>query len=100
MRIDASDSYYHVYSRGRDKAPIFNAPDDYAKFLEIIARYLGVEAKTGKDGISYPHLRDQLELNAYCLMGNHFHLLIYQHKELGVRPLTERVFTNSGFLGV
>lgn len=94
MRIDTSDSYYHVYSRGRDKAPIFSTPDDYAKFLEIIARYLSVESKTGKDGIPYPHLRDQLELNAYCLMGNHFHLLIYQHKRGGISLLMKSVLAS------
>jgi putative transposase len=55
------DSIYHIYNRGNDKQPIFFLEENYSFFLNKIKQDL-------------PKLCDIL---AYCLMPNHFHLLIY-----------------------
>jgi putative transposase len=59
---------YHVIQRGNNKIPIFSKEEDYLFFLELIR-----EAK-----VKYP-----CRLYSYCLMANHFHLLIepVQEKE-------------------
>ena len=55
------DSIYHIYNRGNDKQLIFSLEENYSFFLSKIKQDL-------------PKLCDIL---AYCLMPNHFHLLIH-----------------------
>ena len=55
------DNLYHVYNQGNDKQLIFSLVEDYFIFLRMIRKYIS------------PHA----EIIAYCLMPNHFHLLIY-----------------------
>jgi len=73
------DSYYHIYSRGVAKQPIFTDSRDKATFLKIIDRHLDSQNRSVKsDGTTYRKFENELELSCYCLMGNHFHLLVYQ----------------------
>lgn len=51
---------YHVYNRGNDRQPIFFSRANYLFFLQKI-----------RDSI-----RPHCEMLAYCLMPNHFHLLL------------------------
>jgi putative transposase len=70
-------SFYHVYNRGVEKRTIFLDENDYATFLNLLKRYLSKESskdKFGRDGVTF---FDEVELVAFCLMPNHFHLLIY-----------------------
>lgn len=53
-------SFYHIYNRGNDKRIIFFEERNYQFFIEKIKRYIE------------PHC----EILAWCLMPNHFHLLI------------------------
>lgn len=55
------DNLYHVYNQGNDKQLIFSLVEDYLIFLRLIRKNIT------------PHA----EIIAYCLMPNHFHLLIY-----------------------
>jgi len=52
--------YYHIYNRGAGKAPIFLSDDDYNLFMSKYFYYLLIPAET----------------YAWCLLKNHFHLLI------------------------
>lgn len=74
----APDSYYHVYNRGVNKQAIFQEDSDYVVFLGLLKRHLSREPQLNKYGRQAPHYFGQLELLAFCLMSNHFHLLIYQ----------------------
>ena len=53
--------YYHIINRGVDKMNIFRHPDDYEYFEELMCFYMK----------SYG-----ITLHNYCLMSNHYHLLI------------------------
>lgn len=77
-RIDLPESYYHVYVRGASKQIIFLEAEDKDFFLYLFSRYLSKKSVTNRAGITYPHLRSEVELLTYCLMDNHFHLLFYQ----------------------
>lgn len=77
----APDSYYHVYNRGVAKNLIFKNDTDYSVFLSLFKRYLSNEAHTSKYGHPHPHYKAQIELLVFCLMPNHFHLLVYQHND-------------------
>jgi putative transposase len=52
--------YYHIYNRGINRENIFVAARNYPYFLELYAKYIEPVAETF----------------AYCLMRNHFHLLV------------------------
>jgi len=52
---------YHIYSRGNNKAKIFDDPSDYESYLSIIRQ------KKDKFHFSFFH---------FCLMPNHIHLLL------------------------
>jgi len=60
-RLQAEHCLYHITSRGDDRKKIFVNERDYRKFLEYL--------RTAKKMF-------QFHLCAYCLMGNHYHLLI------------------------
>lgn len=64
-------AYYHVYNRGAGRMAIFQDSQDKSRFLSLLERYLSDE----DDNKLYPTY--DLELLAYCVMSNHFHLLIY-----------------------
>lgn len=78
VRYDLSDTYYHVYARGAGKANIFAEPSDKDYFLYLMSRHLSVKPTATANGYHYPHYRGQLEVVAYCVMDNHFHLMVYQ----------------------
>ena len=61
LRIQATGAFYHVMSRGNNKQKIFLSDDDRADFLEIFAKVVS----------DYSWV-----CHAYCLMGNHYHLLV------------------------
>ena len=61
LRIDYAGAWHHVMNRGRRKESIFRNVEDYYDFLRLL---------------SVAHQRYGIEINAYCLMGNHYHLLV------------------------
>jgi len=93
LKIDVSDSYYHIYARGGSRHNIFLEPADYQYFLELLRRYLSPEDIRNNAGISYAKLDNDIELLAYCLMRNHFHLLVYQVNNGGMQRLMRGVMT-------
>ena len=82
IREYAPESYYHIYNRGVEKRKIFLDDNDYIVFLGLLKRYLAPEPKFDRQDRLYANYSENLELLAYCLMPNHFHLLIYQHDNL------------------
>jgi putative transposase len=77
-RNDINDAYYHVYGRGNARMPIFIDDEDNIVFLNLLKRYLSSDEHHDKQGRLTPNYNGKIELLAFCLMGNHFHLLIHQ----------------------
>lgn len=78
LREFASGNFYHIYNRGVAKQVIFQDAADKQKLLSIIKRHLDPgDTELRSDGVSYRKFDNDLELLCYCLMGNHFHMLIY-----------------------
>lgn len=94
LKTDIADSYYHVYARGHGRQQIFREAADYLTFLAIFERYLSTKELTDKYGKPYVNLRGQIELLAYCLMDNHFHLLFYQSDQGAMSKLMRSVMTS------
>ncbi|HVJ28287.1 MAG TPA: transposase [Vicinamibacterales bacterium] len=65
MRLHFPGVLLHVFARGNDKAPIFLDDGDCRSFLQILATTLG---------------RFGIECVMYCLLRNHYHLLLVPHE--------------------
>lgn len=61
LRLEYPGACYHITSRGNAKQPIFRDDADREAFLRILAGTIE---------------QFKWELFAYCLMGNHYHLLL------------------------
>lgn len=61
LRIAYPGAYYHVTSRGNEQKDVFKSRRDREKFLEYLA------SATERYGAA---------IHAYCLMSNHYHLLL------------------------
>lgn len=80
---------YHIYNRGAEKKPIFANKKDYQRILKLLAYYHLEGPKPKFSHFSTTtHTIDPkkriVEIIAFCLMPNHFHLLIKQIKNHGV----------------
>ena len=61
LRIEFAGALYHITARGNAQQDIYLTDDDREQFLEILQRV---------------NDRHQWQCHAYCLMSNHYHLLI------------------------
>jgi putative transposase len=94
IKISVDNAYYHIYNRGVEKRTIFEDEQDYKVFINYLSEYLSpkpdpVNLRRGftLKGSSFQGIPHQpknysrtIDLIAYCLMPNHFHLLIKQIK--------------------
>jgi len=61
LRIEYAGAWYHVMNRGAGCQIIYKTPEHRNQFLSLLA-----EARKLFD----------LEIHGYCLMSNHYHLLL------------------------
>lgn len=98
---------YHVYNRGADKRVIFLEEQDYLVFMHLLKILLSPPTNKPKHpladltGFIPVRLRlldktlyGEAELLAFCLMSNHFHLLLKQTTLTGVKELVHRLCTS------
>ena len=60
-RVEYPGAFYHVLNRGRNRENIFHNESDFQLFLEIIEK---------------SYIKFGFIIHAYCLMDNHYHLLL------------------------
>jgi len=94
LKTDIQQSYYHIYARGHGRQTIFRDDADFEMFLSLFERHLSKDPKTNSTGRVYPHLRGDVSLLCYCLMSNHFHLLLYQETEGSMSRLMRGIMTS------
>jgi REP element-mobilizing transposase RayT len=76
--------FYHIYNRSIDRQPLFKSDANYKFFLKKFDQYLS----------------NVLDVYAFCLLGNHFHLLIrvkeningLNHNDLSVHDIVSKQF--------
>lgn len=93
LKVYVPDSYYHLYNRGWNRTDIFLGDDDYRYFEYLLQRHLSPDPVKDKKGREYAHHYTNLQLNAYCLMPNHFHMLVYQTEGEAISKLASSLFT-------
>lgn len=68
-------SYYHIFNRGINRQNIFFAERNYLYFFELLKKYLSA----------------YIDILAYCLLPNHFHLII-RVKDALILPANDPIF--------
>ncbi len=93
--VFANNQIYHVFNRGVANSTIFINKKDYHRFINLLNYYrfsnskicFSHQGRNPKVGISKKSLDAevlQIEILAYCLMPNHFHLLLRQVSDNGI----------------
>jgi len=98
------DEWYHCYNRGVDKRIVFEDTGDYNRFLLLL--YLG----NGSTPLRLANLKNHniravledgsiereeplVEIGAYTLMPNHFHLVLKEILDGGIAMFMQKIFT-------
>src|SRR5579872_6250587 len=99
LKIYIENGYYHIYNRGVEKRRIFEESPDYQRFVDYLKIYLTPVDILRKENpllrvsIVNANMSDEVNLLAYCLMPNHFHLLLKQKTKDGITKLMRQVTT-------
>jgi putative transposase len=97
----ADGEIYHVLNRAAGQIPVFTTPREYRRFLTLLDYYKHEQqisysryqrlSQDIKDTIDI-HEGDKLvEIYSYCIMPNHFHLLLKQLKEFGISKMIRNI---------
>lgn len=102
----ANDCIFHVYNRGVEKRDIFLDKEDYFRFVHNLFEFNDI-APAGK--FSQIHPKSQLseakpptikikrelivEILCFCLMPNHYHLILRQLRENGIAFFMQKLGT-------
>jgi len=87
--------YYHIFNRGVEKRNIFHQQSDFKRFLESMMYFntqTSIEMKSDEKNLPKPDDR-LVDIVAYCLNKNHFHLILKEIKEGGITTFMKKVCT-------
>ncbi len=107
QRKDKNKVYSHIYNTGVENRNLFNDEQDYEVFLGYLNDYLSAPADTesvkkvftvkGRTFRGVPHQPknyfNKVDLIAYNLMPDHFHLLVYQITKGSIEKLIRSLCT-------
>ncbi len=99
----AEREYYHIYSRGVEKRKIFLVRKDYERFVALLyimnqdepfkmENFLRRSKKLG-DIFKEERGKPLVSILSYCLMPNHFHLILFEHTEGGISKFMGKLLT-------
>jgi len=110
MRLQAPGEYSHIFNRGMQKQPIFETDHDRLRFLFLILTFQGeaviknISREIRQNVQSRAlHIRAELkdeilekrivELVLFCLVSNHFHIIVRELVDNGISKYMHRVLT-------
>ncbi len=88
---------YHIYNRGVDKRNICLNTKDYQRFVDSLSVFNNTKNLNGRRFATL--LREEggdrlVNVIAYCLMPNHFHLLLEQLTDNGITKFLQKMTTS------
>lgn len=93
------DEYYHIFNRGADGRAITVEENDSERFLLSLQKFNTLKPIGSIHENSFEQMEKQkkekvlVEVVAYCLNPNHFHLLLKQVSRKGITKFIHRLFT-------
>lgn len=95
------DEWYHIYNRGVDKRITFESKRDYERFLQNL--YLNntterlhrsdLGSSSTEKILSIPRSEPLVDVGAFCLMPNHYHLLLKEVRPGGISAFMHKLGT-------
>lgn len=90
----AEGEYYHLYNRGTEKRTIFLDEQDYNHFLFLM--YIcntskSIESRNVDE--SFDREETKVDIGVFCLMPNHFHILVREKTEKGISTYMRKLLT-------
>jgi len=97
----AIGEWYHCYNRGVDKRITFEDKWDYRRFLETLylvnseepLRRDDFDSLTFEETLQTPRKKNLVVVGAFCLMPNHFHLVLKEIEEGGITKFMHKLGT-------
>lgn len=106
-----NNEYYHIYNRGVDKRQVFSDEKDFSRFLVSMnllndkADGAMIKWRDYKKYVKNSNIDDFLKLNfrrreylvdivSYCLMSNHYHIILKQRVEKGIEKFLQKLGTS------
>jgi putative transposase len=94
----AEGEFYHLYNRGNSKQIIFKNESDYDRFKKLLYIANNTEPfvlRSLDDVDIYEIERKELlvHIGAYCLMSNHYHILLSPARPLGISQFMRKLAT-------
>ncbi len=104
----ATGEHYHIYNRGNNKENIFLDDRDWTRFLFLVishqtnlpitnighyvSNFIGRQRFDISEKMTKKILENRIvELEAFALMPNHFHLLVYEKEKGGISKYMQRI---------
>ncbi len=101
IKLYIEGGYYHLYNRGVEKRIIFIDHQDYSVFLRFLKEYLlppyhpDLTTLANLNKRRHPiNCSSDIDLLAFCLMPNHFHLFIKQKTKRGIKKFMQTLLIN------
>lgn len=93
--------FYHIYNRGNSKQAIFKDKEDYNRFVELLYisncpenfNLFDLKRNSNFNVFTIERKSNLVAIGAYCLMPNHFHLLLTPTTEDGVSKFMQKLAT-------
>lgn len=95
----APGEYYHIYNRGNSKQKIFQDKEDYIHFAGLLyacnqkENFKADNLQKGQSLYNIEKHSNLVSVGAYCLMPNHFHLLITQDNDGDISKFMQKFST-------
>lgn len=94
------DEWFHCYSRGIDGRIVFDSEDDSERFLRLLLLsnspqelHMADVSDNTSEVMSKPRTDRLVSIGAYCLMPNHYHLLLKEIFEGGITQFMRKLGT-------
>jgi len=90
--------FYHIYNRGNSKQKIFHDKEDYERFVKLLFLSNGnnnfkIHFIKGEVFYVFDRGKQLVDIGVYCLMPNHFHILITQTEKGSISKFMQKLTT-------
>ena len=94
----APGEFYHIYNRGNNRQDIFRTSHDRDRFLQLLYlcnnnRPIVVRDISTSERFSHVRGDTLVDIGAYCLMPNHFHILLKEKSDTGTSAFMQKLQT-------
>jgi len=97
----AIDEWYHCYNHGIEKRLVFEDTRDYHRFLELLylaneefpLRREDIKIHKLEEILKVPRGKKLVSIGAFCLMPNHFHLVLKEIADGGITAFMRKIGT-------